>query len=347
MARTSDVELRAQTLSRPGTPRMGRRAPPFMRWDQRGKPELQLTLKQTNGTTLRVMMGTADGDEAKRRAQPIVQRAVLEGGLLANSRAARIYGVFDVPDFWADVARAGGLPHAQYDVEREAIAGRWNFPVWIIDRLAKREPRPLTLVDYRKRRHRLRERRQPTFMGTSWHYRPGGKKYFFRNGKVMFVRMNVAGRVYQWSLQTRSKDHAARFAGPIGVARQRVRRAALNLVNLKPGSSAIDAAVADCAKACRRLSEAIRKAGGPMELVKLVLQPPPFPADAMMPSKSQPADLAANAPQEEAVSPKVPPVAPALSKTQMKKVAREECERLLKQRYDEYLENPDPDKTHP
>lgn len=109
MARTPDVELRSQAVSPPGTPRMGRRAPPFMRWDQRGKPELQLSLEQADGTTLRVMMGTADWDEAMRRARPIIERAVLEGRLLANSRAARIYGVFDVPEFWADVARVSGI----------------------------------------------------------------------------------------------------------------------------------------------------------------------------------------------------------------------------------------------
>jgi hypothetical protein len=63
MARTAD-KLRSQAVSPPETPRMGRRAPPFMRWDQRGKPELQLSLKQADGTTLRVMMGTADWDEA-------------------------------------------------------------------------------------------------------------------------------------------------------------------------------------------------------------------------------------------------------------------------------------------
>jgi hypothetical protein len=226
-------------------------------------------------------------------------------------------------------------------------ARRWNFPVWIIDRLAKREPRPLKLRDYRVRRYRLRKRGQPTLMANSWHYRPAGKKYFFRNGKVLFVRMNVAGRVYQWSLQTRSKDQAARIAGPIGVARQRVRRAVLNLIDCKPGSSAIDTALADCGKACRRLSEAIGKAGGPIELINLELQPPLLPADVMMSSKRQPADLAVNPAQEEAVSRKVPPIVPVLSKTQMKKAAREECDRLLNQRYNEYLENPDPNKERP
>jgi hypothetical protein len=254
MARTSDVELRSQAVSPPGTPRMGRRAPPFMRWDQRGKPELQMSLKQADGTTLRVMMGTAYWQEAMRRARPIIERAVLEGRLLANSRAARVYGVFDVPEFWADVARVGGVPHAQYELEREAVARRWNFPVWIIDRLAKREARPLSLAGYRVRRYRLRKGGQPTVMGSSWHYRRGGKKYFFRNGNVMCVRMYIAGRAYQWSLQIRSKDQAARIAGPIGVARERVRRAAIKPIDCKPGSSVADAALADCVKACRRRS---------------------------------------------------------------------------------------------
>ena len=56
MERTPDVELRSQAPSRAGRWRMGRRAPPFMRWDQRGKPELQLSVKQLDGTTVRVMI---------------------------------------------------------------------------------------------------------------------------------------------------------------------------------------------------------------------------------------------------------------------------------------------------
>ena len=326
---------------------MGTRAPPFMRWDQRGKPELQLTVKQPDGTTLRVMMGTADWDEAMRRARPIIERAVLEGRLLAQSRAARIYGVFDVPDFWADLTRLSGVPHAQYEGQRESVARRWNFPVWIVDRLAKREPRPLKLEAYRTRRYRLRKRGQPTVIGSSWHYRRGGKKYFFRNGNVMCVRMYIEGRAYQWSLQIRSKDQASQIAGPIGVARERVRRAAIKLIDCKPGSLALDTALADCAKACRRLSEVIQKTGGPIELVNLVLQPPVVPADMTTPSKSQPTNSAVNQTQGEVASPRLSQTVPVKSKTQMKKAGREECERLLKQRYDEYDGNPDPNKKRP
>ena len=43
----------------------------------------------------------------------------------------------------------------------------------------------------------------------------------------------------------------------------------------------------------------------------------------------------------------MPPILATLSKTKMKKVAREECERLLKQRYKEYVDNPHPDKERP
>jgi hypothetical protein len=326
---------------------MGRRAPPFMRWDQRGKPELQLSLKQADGTTLRVMMGTANWDDAIRRARPVIQRAVLEGQLLATSRAARIYDLFDVPEFWADVARASGIPHAHYEAERDSIARRWNFPVWIIDRLAKRQAPPLNLAGYRTRRYRLRKGGQPTVMGTTWHYRPGGKKYFFQNGNVMCIRMYFEGRVHQWSLQTRSKDKAARIAAPIGIARRRVRRAAMKLINSKPGSSAAKAALDDCAKACRRLSQVIRKAGGPLELVNFVLQPPPLPTDETLPSKCQSTDLAANPTERNAPLASAPPIGPVLSKTQMKKAARAECERLLKQRYKQYLDDPDPDKERP
>ena len=346
MASTPHIE-QAQAPSQPMTSKMGRRAPPLMRWDQRGKPELQLSVKLPDGTTLRVMMGTADWDEATRRARPIIQRAVLEGHLLAQSRAARIYGVFDVPDFWADIARLSGIPNAHYEVDRESVAQRWNFPVWIIDRLAKREPRPLKLEAYRTRRYRLRKGGQKTVMGNSWHFRRGGKKYYFRNGNVMCVRIYIESHVYQWSLQTRSECRASRIAGPIGVVRERVRRAAIKLIDCKPGSSALEIALADCAKACRRLSEVIQKAGGPTDLVNLVRQPPVVPADMTVTSQSLPSELAVNPTRAEVASPRPAPTVPVQSKTQMKKAAREECARLLQQRYNEYVGNPDPNKERP
>jgi hypothetical protein len=73
----------------------------------------------------------------------------------------------------------------------------------------------------------------------------------------------------------------------------------------------------------------------------------PPAADVMMRSKSPPIGLAANPRQAEVASPWIAPTVPVQSKTQMKKAAREECERLLKQRYDEYVGNLDPNKERP
>jgi hypothetical protein len=49
-----------------------RRAPPYMRWDQRGRPVLQATLKLPDGTTVRAMLNTDDRKIAVRRMQLIV-----------------------------------------------------------------------------------------------------------------------------------------------------------------------------------------------------------------------------------------------------------------------------------
>ena len=46
------------------------------------------------------------------------------------------------------------------DAERAAAEKRFDLPVWIIDRLAKREPRPVGLAAYRQRRFRARQRRR-------------------------------------------------------------------------------------------------------------------------------------------------------------------------------------------
>jgi hypothetical protein len=107
-----------------------------------------------------------------------------------------------------------------------------------------------------------------------------------------------------WSLQTRSECRASRIAGPIGVVRERVRRAAIKLIDCKPGSPALEIALADCTKACRRLSEVIQKAGGPTDLVNLVLQPPVVPADMTVTSQSLPSELAVNPTRAEVASPR-------------------------------------------
>jgi len=197
----------------PQTPRMGRRAPPFMRWDQRGRRVLQATVKLTDGSTMRVMLDTDDTEIAQQRIRPLIVSVIADGLLPAESRPARLYGVYDRPDFWAEMSRLAALGQAQYDAERAAAEKRFDLPVWIIDRLAKREARPVGLAAYRQRRFRARQRGEQTAMGTSWHHRPQGEKYFFRNGRVMNGRLHLECRVYQWSLKTRDAEVAAAIIG--------------------------------------------------------------------------------------------------------------------------------------
>jgi hypothetical protein len=68
-----------------------RRAPPYMRWDQRGRPVLQATLKLPDSTEFRAMLNTDDRKIAVRRMQLIVVLLVRDGRLPANSRA-QLYG---------------------------------------------------------------------------------------------------------------------------------------------------------------------------------------------------------------------------------------------------------------
>ena len=46
--------------------------PPYTRWDQRGRPVLQATLKLPDGTTVRAMLNTDDRKIALQRMQLIV-----------------------------------------------------------------------------------------------------------------------------------------------------------------------------------------------------------------------------------------------------------------------------------
>jgi len=133
----------------PQTARMGRRAPPFMRWDQRGRRVLQATLKLIDGSTMHVMLDTDEWRIAQQRIRPLVVSAIAAGLLPADSRPARLYGVYDHPDFWAEMSRLAALPQTQYDAERAPAEKRFDLPVWIIDRVAKRAPRPVGLAAYR------------------------------------------------------------------------------------------------------------------------------------------------------------------------------------------------------
>jgi hypothetical protein len=246
-----------------------------MRWDQRRRRVLQASVKLTDGSTMRVMLDTDDTEIAQRRIRPLIVSAIADGLLPAESMPARLYGVYDRADFWPEMSRLAALGQAQYDAERAAAEKRFDLPVWIIDRLAKREPRPVRLAAYRQRRFRARQRGQQTAMGTSWHHRPQGGKYFFRNGRVMNARFNIEGRVYQWSLKTRDAEVAAAIMAPVRLARERVRKAAVEVLGCELGTAAAKAAAAAREEACRRLAEAIIGAGGPMEAAKFVVEASP------------------------------------------------------------------------
>jgi hypothetical protein len=268
------------TMAKPKT-ELGQRCPPppYMRWDQRGRPVLQASMKLTDGSTMSVMLDTDDTEIAQQRIRPLIVSAIADGLLPAESRPARLYGVYDRPDFWAEMSRLAALGQAQYDAERAAAEKRFDLPVWIIDRLAKREPRPVGPAAYRKRRFRARQRGEQTAMGTSWHHRPQGEKYFFRNGRVMNGRLHLACRVYQWSLKTRVAEVAAAVMAPVRLARKRVREAAVEVLGCELGTAAAEAAAAAREEACRRLAEAIIVAGGPMEAAKFVVEASPDAED--------------------------------------------------------------------
>src|ERR1700750_893106 len=117
-----DMEFRSVPSQ---TPRTGRRAPPFMRWDQRGRRVLQASVKLTDGSTMRVMLDTDDTEIAQQRIRPLIVSAIADGLLPAESRPARLYGVYDRPDFWAEMSRLGALRQAQYDAERAVAEKRF------------------------------------------------------------------------------------------------------------------------------------------------------------------------------------------------------------------------------
>jgi hypothetical protein len=98
-----------------------RRAPPYMRWDQRGRPVLQATLKLPGGTTVRAMLNTDDRKIAVRRMQLIVVLLVGDGRLPANSRAAQLYGRRPARGV-AEVKRLAALSREEYAVVRKTAA---------------------------------------------------------------------------------------------------------------------------------------------------------------------------------------------------------------------------------
>ena len=243
--------------------------PPYMRWDQRGKPVLLSYLKLINGKRLHLSLETDDPDIARGHMRLLVAMLLAERRLSPDSGSAKVYGPKGtsrprLDDVDSEIRRLKALSDAEYGSEALATAKRWGRPVGIIHHLAGRKP-ALSAGTYRTRRMRARQRGEQTPMGTSWHHRRQGDKYFYSDNGVMHARIQLEGRVYQWSLDTRDVEVAAAIMAPVRLARERVRAAAVQMLGCELGTAAAAARVRD--KACRRFAEAIVRAGGPAELV--------------------------------------------------------------------------------
>jgi hypothetical protein len=243
--------------------------PPYMRWDQRGKPVLLSYLKLINGKRLHLSLKTDDPDIARRHMRLLVAMLLAERRLSPDSGSAKVYGPKGtsrprLDDVDSEIRRLKALSDAEYGSEALATAKRWGRPLGIIHHLAGRKP-TLSAGTYATRRMRARQRGEQTPMGTSWHHRRQGDKYFYSDNGVMHARIQLEGRVYQWSLDTRDVEVAAAIMAPVRLARERVRAAAVEMLGCELGTAAARARVRD--KACRRFAEAIVRAGGPAELV--------------------------------------------------------------------------------
>jgi hypothetical protein len=266
------------TMAKPKT-ELGQRCPPppYTRWDQRGKPVLLSYLKLIDGKRLCLSLETEDPDIAKRHMRLLVAMSVVEGRLSPISGAAEVYGPKGtkgprLDDVNTEIRRLKPLPEAQFGSEALATAKRWGRPVGIVHHLAGRKP-ALSAGTYRTRRMRARQRGEQTAMGTSWHHRRQGEKYFYSDNGVMHARIQFEGRVYQWSLETRDVEVAAAIMAPVRLARERVRDAAVEMLACELGTEAAAAAIRE--EACRRFAGAIVGAGGPKELAEFVMKAPP------------------------------------------------------------------------
>ncbi len=250
-----------------------RRAPPYMRWDQRGRPVLQATLKLPDGTTVRAMLNTDDRKIAVRRMQLIVVLLVRDGRLPANSPAAQLYGRHPARGM-AEVKRLAALSREEYAVERKTAAAGLGLSPPTLDDLSKQQQPELP---NRERQHRYRARKdgQQIAKANFWYHRPPRGKGFYKNGRVMTARIQLNRSAVTWSLKFR--DDAARAAAimnPVRVAWDHVYNAAKQELKWEIGTAEHTAAVAARVEACGRLARGIHAAGGPKELVAFVMTPP-------------------------------------------------------------------------
>jgi hypothetical protein len=159
-----------------------------MRWDQRGRPVLQATLKLRDSTEFRAMLNTGDREIAVRRMQLIVVLLVRDGRLPANSRAAQLYGRRPARGV-AEVKRLAALSREEYAVERKTAAAGLGLSLPTLDDLSKQQPELPNRE--RQRRHRARERGQRIAMANFWYHRPPRGKGFYKNGRVMTARIQL------------------------------------------------------------------------------------------------------------------------------------------------------------
>jgi hypothetical protein len=103
-------------------PRKERHAPPFMRWDQRGKPVLQGSLILIDGRTTRVMFDTEDLGRAEALLRLFVRHELDNDRLRPDSHAVRLYGP-DAPLMYGQDVVLGSARYSRCRESRLAASG--------------------------------------------------------------------------------------------------------------------------------------------------------------------------------------------------------------------------------
>jgi hypothetical protein len=253
-----------------------RPSPPYTRWDQRGKPVLLCHLKHIDGKSLCLSLQTADPDAAKQHMRFLVAWLLANGHLSANSGAAKAYPskgseLSRLKKIQAEVRRVKAVPEAEYGSEALATAKRIGCPVGFIHHFVGRKP-PVSVATYRTRRSRARADGRLMPKGDTWEYRSQGGKYFFWNGGVLTGRVQIDSRTWQWPLKVKKEEQAWARMAPVSVARERLRRTAIEALDYELGTIAAENAALRVANAFSRLARTIVAAGGPEELADFVLK---------------------------------------------------------------------------
>jgi hypothetical protein len=212
----------------------------------------------------------------------IVLMLVRDGRLPANSLSARQYGRRPARGM-AEIRRLAAMSREEYAVERKTAAADLGLSPPTLDDLTKQQPPELPNRD-RQRRHRARQRGQRIAMANFWYHRPPRGKGFYKNGRVMTARIQLARSPTTWSLKFRDDDkRAAAIMKPVRVAWDDVYEAAKQELNWAIGTAEHTAAVAARVEACGRLAKNIHAAGGPKELVAFVMTPPDVGKKSLLP----------------------------------------------------------------